>query len=120
MADAWRQEVNASRWETAKPAPREFALPAVVSASPVGWQKIGKYSTGRGVAYMLNRAGSAMLFVVRLSQPDLPTAPPERPQLITFGKTLGSSRNGGLIYVLVVPDEGSYRRYVPQPRGPLA
>jgi hypothetical protein len=124
MAEDWLQEIDAhpGAWRSMQPPPpRSFAIPSVVSAAPHSWQPIDKYATG--VAYQLvnKAAGTAMLYVARLSRPDLPAAPPTMPQFTSGGKAIGYWQSGGVIYVLVVPgDQGNYRMFVRSAPIPLA
>lgn len=122
MADDWLQALDShpGAWRTVQP-PRDFAIPSAVMAPSVSWQRVALY--GPGVAYKLvhAKAGAAMLYVVRLSRPGLPTAPPRAPQSTTGGKAVGYWQSGGLIYVLVVPgDERNYRSFVSSSPVPLA
>ena len=122
IADGWLQELGGN-WQDTQLAPREFAVPGAVMASPTSWQWLAKRSSARGVVYQLqDRAGAtARLYVVRLSRVGLPTAPPASPQSNTAGKAVGYWRSGEVVYVLVVPgDERSYRAFVSSSPVPLA
>ncbi len=122
LAEGWQQELG-PRWQDAHRAPHELAVPSAIIVPPAGWQTIGKkYTSVRGVAYQLvNEKGSvATLFVVRLTQSGLPTAPPAAPQSTTGNKAIGYWQSGGLTYVLVVPNERSYRSFVNASQRPLA
>jgi len=123
MAEDWLQEIDAhpGAWRSMRQPPRSFAIPSVVSAAPQSWQPIDKYATG--VAYKLvhEAAGTAMLYVARLSRPNLPAAPPTDPQFTSGGKAIGYWQSGGVIYVLVVPgDKRDYRMFVRSAPIPLA
>ncbi len=119
LADGWLQGLAGS-WQPAEPAPRGFALPSGVAATPMGWQQL---SNPRGVAYKLSdgKAGTATLFVVRLSVAGLPIAPPPVPQSTTGGKAVAYWQSGSLVYVLVIEgNERSYRNFVSVSATPLA
>jgi len=120
LADGWLQGLAGS-WQPAEQAPRGFALPsAVSSATSMGWQQVGN---PRGVAYKLSdgKAGTATLFVVRLSVAGLPIAPPTVPQSTTGGKAVAYWQSGSLVYVLVIEgNERSYRNFVSVSTTPLA
>jgi hypothetical protein len=123
LAEDWSKQLSAdpTDWRSVQSAPAEFAVPATIVASPVSWQPIGKMA--KGVAYKLTheKAGVAMLYVVRLARPDLPSAPPNAPQSTTGGQAVGYWRSGKVIYVLVVPgDERNYRGFVRTGAVPLA
>jgi hypothetical protein len=123
MAEDWLKELDAhpAAWRGMQSPPRDFAIPASLMASPASWQPVGQYA--KGIAYKLEhpKAGAAMLYVVRLSRPGLPTAPPGVPQSTTGGKAVGYWRSGGIIFVLVVPgDERNYRTFVRSAPVPLA
>jgi hypothetical protein len=123
LAAQWLRDVESrgSAWRgVAQAVPRGLKVPPAVSASPTSWQPI---AGGNGVAYKLEhaKAGSAMLYVVRMSRAGLPSAPPAEPQLTTGGKAIGYWQAGGVIYVLVVPgDQRSYRSFVGSAPIPLA
>src|SRR6185295_1911482 len=106
LADRWLQEIEqrGTAWQDVKQAPREFAVPPAVVATVTGWQTIGK--SARGIAYRLAdaRGVTAVLYVVRLSQPGAPLSPPVDPQSNTGGKAVGYWQQGNLVYVLVVPN----------------
>ena len=119
LADGWLQRL-ADSWQPAEQAPRGFALPSGVTATPMGWQQLGN---PRGVAYKLSdgKAGTATLFVVRLSVTGLPIAPPTVPQSTTGGKAVAYWQSGSLVYVLVIEgNERSYRNFVSVSTTPLA
>jgi hypothetical protein len=124
LADAWQRELTA-RWQEMAQAPRDLALPAAIVAAPVGWQRIvGKFASERGTAVrLMNAKGEfALLFVMRMTAPDAPHAPPPVPQSTTEGKAVGYWQAGKLVYVLVV-DPGttaSYRTFVAGSSTPLA
>ncbi len=123
LAEDWSKQLSAdpAAWRSVQSAPPEFAVPATIVASPVSWQPIGKMA--KGVAYKLTheKAGAAMLYVVRLARPDLPSAPPNAPQSTTGEQAVGYWRSGKVIYVLVVPgDERNYRGFVRTGAVPLA
>jgi hypothetical protein len=123
MAEDWLHEIDAhpDAWRSMQPPPRSFAIPSVVSAAPDGWRPIDKYATGVAFKLVHEAAGSAILYVARLSRPNLPSAPPSRPQFTSGGKAIGYWQSGGVIYVLVVPgDERSYRTFVRSAPIPLA
>jgi hypothetical protein len=83
------------------------------------WRRVAKFLGGEAVAYDLPEiGGKATLYVVRRTVADLPTSPPDRPDLSTAGNSVAAWGSGGLVYVLVVQgDERSYARYFD--RGPL-
>jgi hypothetical protein len=96
-------------------------VPAEIVATTEGWQPIGKLK--HAVAFQLARGGgsTAMLYVVRGADSDLPAAPPAAPQSTTGGKAVGYWHRGGLTYILVVPgDARSYRQFVRAATTPLA
>jgi hypothetical protein len=122
IAQGWSDELGAD-WQDIERSPREFAVPAAVLASPTAWQWIGSHAAGGGVAYRLQdkNGRQAMLFVVRMSRPGLPSAAPVDPQSNTAGKAVGYWQSGQLVYVLVVPgDERNYRTFVSSSPPPLA
>jgi len=120
LVDDWRQGLG-NAWQDVRQAPRDAILPATVVASPVGWQKVRGQ---RGIAYkLMNAQGKiAYLFVVRMSQGNLPLAPPTRPQSTTGGRTLGYWQRGEWVYALLMDaaDEQSYRTFVRSGPVPLA
>jgi hypothetical protein len=122
MADAWLAEL-VPKWQEMAQAPREFEVAPAIIAEPTGWQRIGKLGAVRGVAYKLVHAtaGTARLFVVRLSKVGLPTSPPNRPQWSTGGRSVGYWQSGELVYVLVVEgNENTYRAFVNSARPAVA
>ena len=121
LAEGWQQELGPT-WQDVGRAPRAFAVPSAVIVAPAGWQAIGKKTAVRGIAFQLVNAngGIATLYVVRLTQSGLPTAPPAAPQSTTGNKAISYWQSGGLIYVLVVPNERSYRSFVSSSHAPLA
>ncbi len=122
IAETWRQQLGPA-WHDAQHAPGDFAVPPAILARPAGWQWIVTHGSGRGVAYELqDRTGAkAVLYVVRLSRPELPTAPPLGPQMTTGGKAVGYWQSAGRVYVLVVPgDDRSYRSFINSSPVPLA
>jgi hypothetical protein len=121
VADGWFEQLT-PQWQDIARAPRGFAVPAAVLATPTSWQWIAKQS-GPGVAYQLETPSGrkAMLYVVRMARPELPASPPGRPQSATGGRAVGYWRSGQLVYVLVVPgDERSYREFINSAAAPLA
>jgi hypothetical protein len=122
IADGWVQQLSPT-WQNMRKAPQGFDIPPAITASPAGWQRIGQVGSGRGVAYTLVHAtaGTAKLFVARLSVGGLPTAPPGVPQSTTGGKAVSYWQNGSLLYVLIVDGgERSYRAFVSTVPTPLA
>ncbi len=104
-------------------APKQFVIPPSITAEASGWQRIDAARGISGVAYRLThaRAGTAQLFVVRLSRQGLPTSPPEQPQMATGGRSIGYWKSGDRVYVLVVDgNRDSYRSFVNVSRMPLA
>jgi len=121
VADSWFEQLT-PQWQDVARAPRCFAVPAAVLASPTSWQWIARQSEP-GVAYQLQSPSGhkAMLYVVRMSRPELPGGPPTRPQSATGGRAVGYWRSGQLVYVLVVPgDERGYREFINSAAAPLA
>ena len=125
MADVWLGELGNS-WQSMQDLPMGYDLPSAVTVPAVGWQRVGGFAGGRGVAYKLAHAtaGTARLFVVRLGFDRLPLAPaypPAEPQSTTGGRSIGYWHAGGLAYVLVVDgNERSYRAFVQAARMRLA
>lgn len=125
LADVWLQELGSS-WQNMQELPVGYDLPPTVTAPAVGWQRVGGFAAGRGVAYKLAHAtaGTARLFVVRLGFDRLPLAPsypPAEPQSTTGGRSIGYWHDQGLAYVLVVDgNERSYRAFVRAARMRLA
>jgi hypothetical protein len=74
------------------------------------------------VAYELThgKAGKAMLYVARLSRPELQTSPPLSPQPGSVGQAIGYWRSGDIVYVLVAPDGLRYQAFVRSSSAPLA
>jgi hypothetical protein len=121
VADSWFEQLT-PQWQEIARAPRGFAVPAAVLATPTSWQWIARQSEP-GVAYQLQSPSGhkAMLYVVRMSRPELPGGPPTRPQSATGGRAVGYWRSGQSVYVLVVPgDERSYREFINPAAAPLA
>ncbi|MGD9722387.1 MAG: hypothetical protein AB7O59_12860 [Pirellulales bacterium] len=122
MADEWLAELE-PKWLNMQTAPRGFAVPGAITAEATGWQRIGQIGQVRGIAYKLAHAtaGTARLFVVRLSKGGVPGAPPAAPQSTTGGKSVGYWQAGGLVYVLVVDGNvRNYRAFVSSAGMPLA
>ncbi len=121
LADGWQQALG-PKWQDVQRAPRALAVPSAIIVPPTGWQAIGTYSSVRGVAYQLvdAKGNIATLYVVRLAQSGLPAAPPTAPQSTTGNKAIGYWQSGGVTYVLVVPNERSYRTFVNASQRPLA
>jgi hypothetical protein len=123
LAGAWGARLTAV-WQPSKSLPAGFALPQTILAAPTGWQAIGKKVVGpSGVAINLSQPGAvrAVLYVVRMTLPQLPAAPPGSPQSATGGRTVAAWQNAGLVYVLVVEgDERVYRRFINTTAAPLA
>ncbi len=124
IADGWLQQLGPT-WQNMRKVPQGYAIPAAITASPSGWQRIGQVANGRGVAYQLAHptAGTAKLFVAPLPVKGLPMpmAPPGAPQSTTGGKAVSYWQSGSLLYVLIVDGgERSYRAFVSTVPAPLA
>jgi hypothetical protein len=61
-----------------------------------------------------------MLYVARLSRPELQTSPPLSPQPGSVGQAIGYWRSGDVVYVLVAPDGLRYQAFVRSSSAPLA
>jgi hypothetical protein len=114
LAAEWQVELRKHKWRQIADAPRDLIVPASVKATPVHWQWIGDFTSARVAAYELAQAGAgkAMLYVTRMARPDLPGAPPLKPQSDTGGKAVAWWQSGGLVYVLVVENGNDYRKFV--------
>lgn len=122
MADAWLAQLK-PKWRGMSQAPNEFAMPRAIRVEAVGWQNVGQFAGAHGAAYQLVHAtaGTARLFVVRLSKGGAPATPPSVPQFTTGGRSIGYWQTGKLLYVLVVNgNEHQYRAFVNPARMPLA
>jgi hypothetical protein len=122
LADGWLAQLDAN-WRDMAEAPKQLAVPLSITAEASGWQRIDAVRGASPVAYRLThaQAGTAQLFVVRLSRQGLPTSPPEQPQMATGGRSIGYWTSGDLVYVLVVDgNRDSYRSFVNVSRMPLA
>lgn len=121
IAEQWQSQLG-DRWQVIEQAPRDFPVPEAITVPPAGWQAIGKFPTSRVLAYRLDhpRAGTATLFVTRVTRANLPGAPPEKPQWSSGGKSVGYWQSNGLMYVLVAPEGRGYRSFVRTSTVPLA
>jgi hypothetical protein len=122
LADDWLAELD-PKWNDGAQSPAGFALPAAITAEAAGWQRVGTIGGVQGVAYKLAHAtaGSATLFVMRLTRHDAPSFPPADPQSTTGGRSIGYWHAGNLLYVLVVDgNQHKYRAFVNSARAPLA
>jgi hypothetical protein len=114
LAADWQAELQKDKWRQIADAPRDLMVPASVKATPVHWQWIGDFTSARVAAYELAQAGAgkAMLYVTRMARPDLPAAPPLKPQSDTGGKAIAWWQSGGLVYVLVLDKGNDYQKFV--------
>jgi hypothetical protein len=122
LADTWLAELDAN-WVGMDQAPRNYVVPAAITAEATGWQRIHSLGRFLGVAYRLEspRAGAARLFVVRLAKSGLPSSPPVKPQWTTGGRSIGYWQSGELTFVLVVEgNEDNYRSFANVSRMPIA
>jgi hypothetical protein len=120
LADQWAGQLS-NDWQQAARAPRDFAPPATVLVSPGRWQWIDRFTTVPVVAYeLVHHKERAMLYVAKTTRPNLPGAPPQRPQSNTGGRAIAWWQSGSHVYVLVVDDERSYRAFVQPSTTPFA
>jgi hypothetical protein len=122
LADAWLAGLE-PKWHSMSRAPKQFAMPGAITVEAVGWQNVGQFAGVHGVAYKLvhSTAGTARLFVVKLSKPGLPATPPGNPQFATGGRSIGCWQSGEVVYLLVVDgNEHKYRAFVNPAQTPLA
>ncbi len=121
LAERWHAELNAE-WQPADKAPRDFPTPQAIRIAPARWQWIGRFTPTPVVAYELDHpnAGKAMLYVAKMPRAGLPGGPPASPQWRSGGQAVGYWRSGDKVYVLVVPDERTYRAFVHSSTAPLA
>lgn len=118
MVEAWYSSLSET-WQPVSAAPRRFAVPAGVAATPRGCQLLERDVW----AYKLAAPGSrkALLIVAKLTIPGLPNLPPAKPQSSTGGRSLGMWQAKGLVYFLVVEgDDRFYRTFVKSTSSPLA
>jgi hypothetical protein len=122
LADMWLAELDAN-WVAMNQAPRNYVVPAAITAEATGWQRIPSVNRSLGVVYRLEnpQAAIARLFVVRLAKAGLPSSPPVKPQWTTGGRSIGYWQTGELTFVLVVEgNEDDYRSFANVSRMPLA
>lgn len=121
LAQRWREELG-TKWQPVAQAPREFPLPEAMRGFSSKWQWIGRLTPTPVVAYELTngKAGQAMLYVAKMSRPELRTSPPLSPQPGSVGQAMGYWRSGDIVYVLVAPDVLRYQAFVRQSSAPLA
>jgi hypothetical protein len=121
LAQRWRAELG-SKWQPVDDAPQAFPLPESMRGFSSKWQWIDRLSPNPVVAYELThgKAGQAMLYVAKMSRPELRTSPPLSPQPGTVGQAIGYWRSGDVVYVLVAPDVLRYQAFVRQSTAPLA
>ncbi len=121
LAERWQAELK-DDWQPLAKAPQNFPTPNAIRVEPQRWQWIGRFTPTPVVAYELNhpKAGKAMLYVAEMPRSGLPGAPPVSPQWRSGGQAVGYWRSGDKVYVLVVPDERTYRAFVQSSAVPLA
>jgi hypothetical protein len=121
LAQRWREGLG-NKWQPVAQAPRDFPLPESMRGFSSQWQWIDRLTPTPVVAYELThgKAGKAMLYVARLSRPELQTSPPLSPQPGSVGQAIGYWRSGDIVYVLVAPDGLRYQAFVRSSSAPLA
>ena len=121
LAQRWRDELG-NKWQPVAQAPPAFPLPEAMRGFSSKWQWIDQLTPTPVVAYELThgKAGQAMLYVTKMSRPELRTSPPASPQPGTVGHAIGSWRAGDIVYVLVAPDVLRYQAFVRSSSAPLA
>jgi hypothetical protein len=121
LADRWQSELGGD-WQPIDRAPRDLPAPEAIRVAPVRWQWLSHFTPNQVVAYELEhpKAGKAILYVTRMQRAGLPGTPPVAPQWRSGGRAVGYWRSGDRVYVLVVPDERSYRAFVQPSTAPLA
>ncbi len=121
LVDRWQGRLS-DGWQPVAQAPADFPLPEAMRVFPSRWQWISRHSRNPVVAYQLThgQAGQAMLYVAKMSRPELRTSPPLAPQPGSVGQALGCWRSKDMVYVLVVPDNRRYQAFARPSTAPLA
>jgi hypothetical protein len=121
LAQRWREGLG-NKWQPVAQAPHDFPLPESMRGFSSQWQWIDRLTPTPVVAYELThgKAGKAVLYVARLSRPELQTSPPLSPQPGSVGQAIGYWRSGDIVYVLVAPDGLRYQAFVRSSSAPLA
>jgi len=121
LAERWQEELG-PKWESPDQVPANLPPAEAIRIQPARWQWIGRFTPTPVVAYELVHpvAGKAMLYVTEMTRAGLPGVPPLTPQWRSGGQAVGYWHSGDKVYVLVVPDERSYRAFVRGSTAPLA
>ena len=114
MAGQWLAELNAAEpdWQAMSSAPASLQVPDAIAGAAASWRRL---KSDRALVCRIEnpQAGSAVLFVTRLSVDNLPTSPPGVPQSTTGGQAIAYWKSGPLVYILVVPGNArSYRTFL--------
>jgi hypothetical protein len=106
--DWFNQKLAANAWKPASSAPKRFAVPREVS-SATNWQPFTTPSGEAGVVYDLTRGlrPPARLYVIATPhQYDVATIPFTKLGNATGNLGIGAWQRGGLLYVVVVDQNG--------------